>query len=162
MDIGNDNGLSGGVPISEAADVLGLSVAATRKRVKRGTLEAYKAEDGTWQVIIPEEVKEEHDVPSPASSDSTAALVEALRDEVTFLRAELTAERESRAEADRRRDILFSQFGDQLKMLSQTTTDVREQVAAVVEEVIPEPVEREPAPPQQPISWWRRILLGER
>ncbi len=87
-------------------------------------------------------------------------MIARLEDEVTYLRDELRREREARTEADRRRDILFSQFSDQLKALAQTTTDVQTQVEAVVHEVVSEPasvIEEE----QPPVSWWRRVFLGE-
>jgi hypothetical protein len=41
-----------GVPVSQAAAVLGISVAAARKRVQRRTLRAYKV-DGQWMVVLP-------------------------------------------------------------------------------------------------------------
>ncbi len=41
-----------GVPVSQAAAVLGISVAAARKRVQRGSLRAYKV-DGQWMVVLP-------------------------------------------------------------------------------------------------------------
>jgi len=40
------------VPIGEAAERLGLNVDAVRKRIKRGTLPAYK-EDDRWFVVLP-------------------------------------------------------------------------------------------------------------
>ncbi|GAC1395203.1 MAG: hypothetical protein NVSMB65_14210 [Chloroflexota bacterium] len=41
-----------GVPIGEAAERLGLNVDAVRKRIKRGTLPAYK-EGERWYVVLP-------------------------------------------------------------------------------------------------------------
>jgi hypothetical protein len=41
-----------GVPVSQAAKVLGISTAAARKRVQRGSLRAYKV-DGQWFVVLP-------------------------------------------------------------------------------------------------------------
>ncbi len=43
---------TGGVTIAEAAEQLDLTSAAVRKRVQRGKLPAYKAEDGTWRVVL--------------------------------------------------------------------------------------------------------------
>lgn len=40
------------VYLDEAADILGLSKDALRKRVKRGSIKATKDEAGRWQVII--------------------------------------------------------------------------------------------------------------
>lgn len=159
-----------GVPIGDAAKKLGLSTAATRKRIQRGTLEAYKGDDGLWYVVLDEDdlVLPEDPVVQDAG---LVVVVDTLRDEVQFLRKELErrtdelrAERESRAEAERRRDILFAQFGDQLKSISQTTTTVQEQVEAVAHEVVPngETVDSPSASPvSSPVSWWRRIFLGQ-
>lgn len=41
-----------GIPIGEAAEALGLNVDAVRKRIKRGTLDAYKEGD-RWYVVPP-------------------------------------------------------------------------------------------------------------
>lgn len=41
-----------GVPVSQAAAILGISVAAARKRVQRGSLRSYKV-DGQWMVVLP-------------------------------------------------------------------------------------------------------------
>jgi hypothetical protein len=159
-----------GVPVGEAAKRLGLSTAATRKRIQRGTIEAYKGDDGLWYVVLDEDNLVSPD--DPVVQDAgLVVVVDTLRDEVQFLRKELErrtdelrAERESRAEAERRRDILFAQFGDQLKSISQTTTTVQEQVEAVAHEVVPngETVDSPPGSPMSsPVSWWRRILLGQ-
>jgi hypothetical protein len=148
--------------LSAAATRLGLTQAAVRKRIKRGTLDAEKGENGTWTVWITgeEPVK---DASADGLVDGTGyrdEVIATLRDEVTFLRSELRRVAEEKAESDRRRDILFSQFGDQLKSLSQTTSTVAEQVEAVVHEVVPAPaaVIEEKRPP---VSWWRRVFLGE-
>lgn len=91
--------------IGDAARVLGISTEAVRKRIKRGSLKAQKNGDGQWQVILDEarmaslhrEYGPEH-VPADAASvaaslslvRSSAAIEEALRDEVDVLRDEIT------------------------------------------------------------------------
>lgn len=50
---GGQDGDQAGVPIGVAAAALRLSVDAVRKRVRRGTLAAYKVED-EWRVVLPE------------------------------------------------------------------------------------------------------------
>lgn len=49
MDAAQDNGQA--MSIAEAARLLGASPEAVRKRVRRGTLEAYKL-DGEWRVVL--------------------------------------------------------------------------------------------------------------
>lgn len=41
-----------GLTIAQAAARLGITAAAVRKRVRRGSLQAYKA-GGTWRVVLP-------------------------------------------------------------------------------------------------------------
>ena len=42
------------LPLAEAADRLGLSAEALRKRIKRGTAEGHKDESGRWYVRVPD------------------------------------------------------------------------------------------------------------
>jgi hypothetical protein len=79
--------------VREAADVLGTTVDAVRKRIQRGTLEAEK-EDGTVYVWL--------DTGQPESLlQGTEALVEELRANNATLREQLEAEREVHREARR-------------------------------------------------------------
>ncbi len=41
-----------GYTVDQAADILGISKDAVRKRIARDTLEAVKGEDGTWTVFL--------------------------------------------------------------------------------------------------------------
>jgi hypothetical protein len=50
-----------GIPVSQAAKILGISVSAARKRVQRGSLRAYKV-DGQWMVVLPMGSGASHDV----------------------------------------------------------------------------------------------------
>ncbi len=160
-----------GVPIGEAAEALGISTAAARKRIQRGTLDAYKGQDGLWYVVLPDDLDASSDtVPDHMNTVpdiGLAVVVDTLKDEVQFLRQELArrtdelrSERESRAEAERRRDILFAQFGDQLKSISHTTNNVQQQVEAVVHEVVSD--SQDEVPPAAPVSWWRRLFVTPR
>jgi hypothetical protein len=159
---GTIDGVGEPMSLSAAATRLGITQAAVRKRIKRGTLAADKGEDGTWTVwITGEEPVKDGEVDS--SDDGTPyrdELITSMKAEIGFLRSELRRVGEEKAESDRRRDVLFSQFGDQLKALTQTTTDVQSQVEAVAHEIVSEPasvVEEK----QSPVSWWRRVFLGE-
>jgi len=94
------------VPMREAADRLGISVAAVRQRIRRGTLESFKGEDGRWYVripIVPDAVPD--GVPSVVSSadDLTSALLDTLRSENAFLRGEV--EVRNRELMDRTREV---------------------------------------------------------
>jgi len=43
---------TGGVTLTEAAAVLGISRDALKKRVQRGGIPAYKDESGAWRVVL--------------------------------------------------------------------------------------------------------------
>ncbi len=82
------------VPIQEAAQRLGLSVVAVRKRAQRGTLTGYKR-DGIWYIEMDDGQPTGPPMGSPqvdnAPEPITRELVDILRDEIGFLRRELEA-----------------------------------------------------------------------
>jgi excisionase family DNA binding protein len=45
-----------GMTVSEAAERLGISREAVRKRVRRGSLPAVKGDDGQWLIALPDDV----------------------------------------------------------------------------------------------------------
>jgi hypothetical protein len=88
-------------------------------------------------------------------------LIATLKDEVEWLRDALRQERESRIEAERRRDVLFAQFGDRLDRIGVLTATTQEQVEAVAHEVLPEP---SPTPElkRRWAGWWTWFVTGQR
>ena len=95
----------------EAAEILGVSVEAIRKRVKRGTLRSEKGEDGRRYVCLdpaPDAARPQADHAGHAYSQAEggrhadpAPLVEELRDQVGYLRDQLRREQDAHAEARR-------------------------------------------------------------
>lgn len=88
------------VDLREAAQELGTSTEAVRKRAARGTLESRKGEDGKVYVRV------DTDRPGVHPSDPQAQVganerVEDLREQVAYLREQLEAERKARAEESR-------------------------------------------------------------
>jgi excisionase family DNA binding protein len=80
----------GGMPVGEAARALGISVPAVRKRIRRGTLRAYKV-DGEWRVIVqpPGQAGGDTDRPGDVTigeAVAQAARIRHLEEEVAFLR----------------------------------------------------------------------------
>lgn len=171
--------LPGGVTVAEAAERAGISRAAARKRLRRGSWRAWKI-DGEWRVD-PASLDEEAgspaapDVAPPAGSsvapdtgrvtgpDATldggrptapdaAPLLAALQDEVTYLRRKL----DERDEEMRRQTITIAQLVSRLPQL---------QPPPVPAEAPPESEEAEEAQPQEAIApeppeqrpWWRRV-----
>jgi len=109
------------VDLTTAAGRLGISVATLRKRLQRGTVAGFKAADGSWRVVLdksgldkpivqdkshrrsdkrqrtkpkhPAGLRLDNRVDNSMSRDGQemSALVNSLRDEIQFLRAELQA-----------------------------------------------------------------------
>jgi hypothetical protein len=83
-----------GVDVAQAAVLLGITAQAVRKRVRRGTLSAYKV-DGTWRIVLPAAQATAGQPAQDAGSAAAraedvppgyAALVQRLESEVAFLR----------------------------------------------------------------------------
>jgi hypothetical protein len=81
----------------EAAERLGVSVEAIRKRVKRGTLRSDKGEDGRRYVYL----DDAPDADRPAAGDKVSGLTDELRDRLHYVERQLEAERQAHAEARR-------------------------------------------------------------
>jgi len=78
------------VPLAEAAQRLGLTVDATRKRIKRGLLVADKDADGRWYVTLhPERQLDRVDSLAMRPSTPIDRSDDDLRAEVAFLRERL-------------------------------------------------------------------------
>src|SRR5918995_2106712 len=79
----------------EAAERLGISVEAVRKRVKRGTLRSDKGEDGRRYVYL------DTDPDAGGPQPESGALTSELRDRLRYVEGQLEAERQAHAEARR-------------------------------------------------------------
>ncbi len=74
-----------GYTVEQAADILGISKDAVRKRIARDTLEATKGEDGTWTVFLDSGAEDKTD-----DQDSHFwELIQDQRQEIDRLRQEL-------------------------------------------------------------------------
>jgi hypothetical protein len=149
--------------VPEAAAVLGVTVDAVRGRIRRGTLDSER-ESGTVYVFLDETGGDRR---RPVHDQSE--LVEELRDQLAFLRAELEArneelrrrEEEHREEARRKDHIIMS--------LTQRVPEIESprdepHVPETVSEHpggTPVPPERETSVQRSPdrrASWWRRFF----
>jgi hypothetical protein len=90
-------GRAGGTRVTqrEAAERLGVTVEAIRKRVKRGTLNSDKGEDGRRYVYL--DIGPDAGGPQPEPD----ALTSELRDRLHYVEQQLDAERQAHAEARR-------------------------------------------------------------
>lgn len=131
------------VTIREAADTLGVSKEAIRKRVIRGTLRSDTGEDGRRYVYLDTDTDE-------APTGEHGALISQLRDEVAYLREE-----------NRRKDEIIMQQA----MTVRALTAPQEPPGASEASESPGPRERpftEEESPQEGRErpWWRRVFGG--
>ncbi len=134
---------TGRATVGEAAEILGITAEAVRSRVKRGTLKSVK-EGSTVYVLLEggvtncqqtaDQTATERDgtyprtSPKPDRTDDRAELVDALRDQVEYLRGQLGEEREARRRAD---------------MLLARLTEANATLAGQVRELTAAPVPRD-------------------
>jgi excisionase family DNA binding protein len=103
-----------GRTVAEAAEVLGISPEAVRKRIARGTLEAKKLDGETWTVYL-------DDVPTDRTTDQTEdeshfwKLINDQKQEIERLRQELEREKA-------RVDMLIERIPPQLPAPEQAST----------------------------------------
>jgi len=135
----------------EAAERLGVSVEAIRKRVKRGTLRSDKGEDGRRYVYL----EEAPDVGGTQPEPDT--LTSELRDRLRYVEGQLEAERQAHAEARR----IIAGLVERIPALEAPQDSAPDAPQA------PEPGEehqgRGVVPPEQQAAtslrpWWRRVF----
>ena len=168
IDAGQDNGTLR-VTIREAAARLGVTEAAIRKRIQRGSLDKEMGSDGRVYVYL----DLSQDMSHPQSQIQRNPLVEELRDRVAFL--ERALERRG-IEAERYQQIVagLTQTNNQLATRLRELEPPPPEAAPPKRPAEPptvasqeEPGRAEPRPsaeePQEPAqeeqrSWWRRIF----
>ena len=136
--------------LRHAADVLGLTVDAVRKRVKRGTLESEKDADGRLYVFL------DTDQESASPRSDTDRLISTLEEQLRAERENVRAEREAHAEARRLLAAALERIPPQLEAPSEPSESSTE---------APEPRPSTTGPPeaQEPaerLPWWRRVFGG--
>jgi hypothetical protein len=142
-------GRAGGTRVTqrEAAERLGVSVEAIRKRVARGTLLSDKGEDGRRYVYLPDDP----DAGGPQPESST--LTSELRDRLRYVEGQLEAERQAHAEARRIIAGLVERI-PQLEPPSDTPRSPQQGEAGT--DRVNVPTGGETATSQRP--WWRRLF----
>lgn len=140
--------------VAEAADALGISQDAVRKRIARRTISHDRDESGRVYVYLsPSETvhKTDQDTMRDAASKTVQdAYIQSLEDQIAFLRNELE-----------RKDAILLNLTDRIPQL-EAPSEAREAPQTVEEE--PERAEtRSYAPgPQEGVQrpWWRRVFGG--
>ena len=147
--------------VNSAADELGVSTDAVRKRISRGTLRSDR-KDGTvrvWLDVGGTEAGREAEVDG-------GALVEVLREQAEYLRGQLAEEREAR----RRADTIIAQLTQANAALAARVPELeapqeRPGASETVEEEPEgaEPRSEAPGPSEAEGTrrpWWRRMFGG--
>jgi hypothetical protein len=125
---------------AQAAHALGISIDATRMRVRRGTLRSERDGSRVFVILDADQVR-------PDPDDTNDALNEHLREEVEFLREEL-----------RRKDHILAALVSRAPAL-EPPSDERADANASREETAgryPSTGSREGS--EKPASWWSRLF----
>jgi hypothetical protein len=140
-------GRAGGTRVTqrEAAERLGVTVEAIRKRVARGTLRSDKGEDGRRYVYL------DNDPDAGGPQPEPGTLTSELRDRLRYVEGQLEAERQAHAEARR----IIAGLVDRMPALEPPEAPERPS----------EPAETPPSaagPPEETEArpWWRRVFGG--
>jgi hypothetical protein len=136
-----------GVSIAEAAKLLGIGEDGVRKRIKRGLLHGYKA-DNKWFVVLDGQDSTRQDMPR-LGLGSNAKLVSRLEDEIAFLRHQFQ-------EQLTRKDDEITRLHEEIGKLNVDIEAWREQVrykdlllARLEDRLIQLPSPKEPEPAEQ-------------
>ena len=154
------------VSVAEAAVLLGLSENAVRSRLKRGTLRKEKAKDGTVLVVLgaggsPNQPTNSTARPidqSPTGQTDKNDLVEALRDQVSFLRRELDEEREANRENRRIIAGLVQRVPELEAAAEPREASVLDSEEAYSTHAAPPDPETPVSSEQRKRSWWREFF----
>jgi hypothetical protein len=145
--------------VAQAAALLGISEGAVRSRIKRGTLPTMR-EGGTVFVLLGGSASQANQSPNTGVSGSQSELVNALQDQIRYLREQLDAEREARTEERRRHDTIVAQLTSRIPAIEAPQEEATDASGSAPEE----PARAEPRPDaeisqegaQRP--WWRKLI----
>ncbi len=126
--------------VNQAAEVLGLSTDAVRKRARRGTLDSEKTEDGSLYVWL------DNGTPNgtPNGSTPTQAHLDSLQEQIEFLRRELE-----------RKDHLLAAALERIPAIEAPQTNAEDAGGSE-----PHPATEGVQEGAEPRSWWRRWFGG--
>ncbi len=151
-----------GVTLREAAEVLGVSKEAVRKRVKRGSLRSVKGEDGMVYVYLPASPPMGEDAVGDRDqgAQDPAHLGDRDRGDHGDLRdaliAELRAEVEAWREESRRKDHIIAGLVERLPPQLEAPQTTAEDAGGSE----PRPATEDAQEGSERRSWWRRWFGG--
>ena len=158
------------VSVQAAAERLGTTVDAIRKRVQRDTIAHEKDSAGRVWILLDTD-RPRHDEAGQSQDVRGDELVGELREQVAYLRDQLDQEREARTEERRRHDTIIAQLSQANAALASRVPELeppRDPRAEAPEpRESPETVTEEPSrgtapdeahhPVERP-SWWRKFF----
>lgn len=152
-----ENGTTGRwLDVNAAAEELGVSTDAVRKRVARGSLRSERTDAGVrvW-------LDHGGTTAGREAHGEAPALVEVLTEQAAYLRGQLAEEREAR----RRADTIIAQLTQANAALSSRVPELEPPTRSPAEWAADEEAAREDAgmstrPDAQRQSWWRRVFGG--
>ena len=138
------------VTVVEAAAILSITPDAVRSRLRRGTLRKDRGPDGEVLVVLDGDAS----ATDRPTDQPTVALVEALEEQITYLREQATLWQEEA----RRKDHLLAAALERIPALEEAPPEPRESPVTV-----PEDTNKNTAPPEQQEtsqrrSWWREFF----
>ena len=147
--------------VQEAAEHLGTTVDATRKRVQRGTIAHEKDSDGrVWILLDTDQDPTGHRPDTGQPPSDSSALISAKDETIATLRDQLEAERQAHSEARRIIAGLVERIPPAIEA-PPATPGAAETVEEEPEGAEPRshaPDTQEAAQPRPRASWWRRVL----
>jgi hypothetical protein len=156
--------------VQEAAEHLGTTVDAIRKRVQRGTIAHDKDPDGrVWVLLDADMPRQDTDQDTAGRRQASGSeMVEELRDRIAYLEGQVEEEREARRRADTILAQLSAANAEQARTIRAIEAPASEDTATEVAEAVEEAPERATTTPprsdapgpqtaaQRP--WWRRVF----
>ncbi|MDQ3913147.1 MAG: hypothetical protein M3305_15530 [Actinomycetota bacterium] len=151
------------LPLTEAAEALGTSQDALRMRVRRGSIEWEKGEDGRVYVFLEPDQGRAQDTEPQAGGEGFELLLEDLRDQVGYRRDQLRREQDAHAEARKIIAALTQRIPEiePAGALQDVPSEPREAPTEATEQpgrVGPQPSVEGAQEPAEPRSWWQRIF----
>ena len=151
------------VTVAEAAQLLRISADSVRMRVRRGTLDHEKDENGRLLVYL-DEAELERNEAQDATADMYLALlqeqIEQLRNEVTDWKEQLREEREANRENRRLLTTALERLPPALEAPEKAFSEARESPESASEKATQgsTPPDQEETPQRH--SWWALVLRG--
>jgi hypothetical protein len=141
------------VTVYEAAERLGVTVDAIRKRIQRDTIPHERQEDGRVYVLL-DAASKVQDTNQDNYQTAKDELVESLQEQVSYLKAVIA----TRDEELRRKDHILAALTERIPELpppDAPSPNPRESSETLTEES-----GKDDVPPEQEkrVSWWRRLF----